>query len=488
MNVEQIKQKLDALKDEISAVGTPPIGIAITTRNRHEIFRKTYTEIRKFAPANSVLVIVDDASTSPCPEATFRFEQNVGIARAKNKCLELLYKAGCEHFFLFDDDCYPKRVDWYKPYVESREPHLNYIFAEFKTLGAAKLNDMMVLYRDSSIVAYSHVRGCMCYYKRICLDRVGGMDPVFGLWGYEHPSLSDRIYNAGLTSFRYMDVPDSYDLIYSRDEHTSNEGSTVVGAERRKWIERNARLYDERKDSREYIPFTEKRSIVLTCLFSNINDPQRDAPMPADKGILKALIDSMKGQEIVVISDSLGPSREGNVEYVKVETSVRNVYFQRWVSYYRYLLERRSDIGKVFITDGSDVVMLRNPFEKMKDGILYVGDEPQITGCEWMVKHHPNRELQEFMKDNTDVLLNAGLCGGSVDVVIEFIGRFLLFYFNSVAESKFYDDRPGCGDGDMGLFNYIVRKHFEGRVLHGTQVNTVFKDEKANNVAWFKHK
>ena len=456
MNVEQIKQKLDALKDEISAVGTPPIGIAITTRNRHEIFRKTYTEIRKFAPANSVLVIVDDASTSPCPEATFRFEQNAGIARAKNKCFELLYKAGCEHFFLFDDDCYPKCADWYKPYVESREPHLNYIFAEFKTPGAAQ--HMMVLYRDSSIVAYSHVRGCMCYYKRICLDRVGGMDPVFGLWGYEHPSLSDRIYNAGLTSFRYMDVPDSYDLIYSRDEHTSNEGSTVVGAERRKWIERNARLYDERKDSREYIPFTEKRSIVLTCLFSNINDPQRDAPMPADKGVLKALIDSTKGQEIVVISDSLGPSREGNVEYVKVETSVRNVYFQRWVSYYRYLLEHRSDIGKVFITDGSDVVMLRNPFEKMKDGILYVGDEPQIVGCEWMLKHHP------------------------------FIGRFLLFYFNSVAGAKFYNDGPGCGDGDMGLFNYIVRTHFDGRFVHGTQVNTVFKDEKANNVAWFKHK
>lgn len=488
MNIEAIKAKLDELKEDVSILGAQLIGIAITTRNRYEIFKKTYDEMKKHAPKNSVIVVVDDASTTPCPEATYRFTENAGIAMAKNKCFELLYKAGCEHFFLFDDDCYPKCTDWYKPYVESREPHLNYIFAEFKTPGAAKLNDMMVLYRDSSIVAYSHVRGCMCYYKRICLDRVGGMDPVFGLWGYEHPSLSDRIYNAGLTSFRYMDVPDSYDLIYSRDEHTSNEGSTVVGAERRKWIERNARLYDERKDSREYIPFMEKKNVILTCLFSGIDDPQRDAPMPADKGILKPLIDSMNGQEIVIISDMIDPGRDGSVEFVKVETSVRNIYFQRWVSYYRYLLEHRNDIGKVFITDGSDVVMLRNPFEKMKDGILYVGDEAQITGCEWMVKHHPNRKLQEFMKDNTDVLLNAGLCGGSVDVVIEFIGRFLLFYFNSVAESKFYDDRPGCGDGDMGLFNYIVRTHFDGRFVHGTQVNTVFKDEKINPVSWFKHK
>ena len=249
----------------------------------------------------------------------------------------------------------------------------------------------------------------------------------------------------------------------------------VVGAERRKWIDRNRELYEDRKKSSEYIPFIERKNIILTCLFSQVDDPQRAKPMPADKGILKALIDSMKGQEIVIISDSIDSSRDGNVEYVKVETSLQNIYFQRWVSYYQYLIEHISIIGKVFITDGSDVVMLRNPFEKMKDGILYVGDEPQIVGCEWMLKTSSRtRELQEFMKDNTDVLLNAGLCGGSVEVVVEFIGRFLLFYFNSVAEAKFYNDRPGCGDGDMGLFNYIVRKHFEGRVVHGTQVNTVF--------------
>ena len=126
MSLESINQKLEDLKREISALGTQTIGIAITTRNRRDIFQKTYAEIKRFAPSNSVLVVVDDASSVPCPEATFRFEQNVGIARAKNKCFELLYKAGCEHFFLFDDDCYPKCEDWYRPYVESREPHLNY--------------------------------------------------------------------------------------------------------------------------------------------------------------------------------------------------------------------------------------------------------------------------------------------------------------------------------------------------------------------------
>ena len=72
-----------------------------------------------------------------------------------------------------------------------------------------------------------------------------------------------------------------------------------------------------------------KRNIILTCLFSNLDDPQRTKPMPADKAILKPLIDSMKGQDIVIISDGIEPSREGNLEFIKVETFVRNIYFQR---------------------------------------------------------------------------------------------------------------------------------------------------------------
>ena len=483
-----VLEKLEELKSIVLKSNTPKIGISITTHDRYDIFKRCYENVKKYAPENSVIVVVDDASATPVPEATFRFEKNVGIAVAKNKAFELLYDSGCEHFFMFDDDCWPQKEDWYVPYVESKEPHLNYIFEEFKGVGASKLNDTLLIYQDSEIKAFSHARGCMCYYKRICLEKVGGMDPIFGKWGFEHPSLSDRIYNAGLTSFRYMDVPDSGELIYSRDEHMNNVNSTVIGEERRACIERNAKLYEERKNLSTYIPFIEKRNIILTCLFSNINDPQRNSPMPANKAILKPLVDSMKGQDIVILTDCFDSSKEGNVEYVKVETSVKNIYFQRWVSYYRYLLENRDSIDKVFITDGSDVVMLRNPFDKIKENTLYVGDEPEITGCEWMLNHHPQILLRKFIKDNTDVLLNAGLCGGTIDVVIEFINKFLSFYFKSVSDSYFNKDRPDCGDADMGLFNYIARTHFSDRLVHGTQVNTVFKDNKPNNVSFFQHK
>ena len=85
-------------------------------------------------------------------------------------------------------------------------------------------------------------------------------------------------------------------------------------------------------------------------------------------------------------------------------------------------------------------------------------------------------------------MLNAGLLGGDIETVLHFINRFLSFYFQSVSDSHFNTDRPDCGDTDMGLFNYIARTHFEDVLIHGTQVNTIFKDNKPNNVSFFKHK
>src|SRR5690606_9326345 len=98
------------------------IGVGITTHNRPDVFAQTLRKMREHLPAGARLVVVDDASTNPVAEATYRFEKNVGIARAKNKCLELL--ADCEHIFLFDDDCAPVVDGWERPYIDSPEPHL----------------------------------------------------------------------------------------------------------------------------------------------------------------------------------------------------------------------------------------------------------------------------------------------------------------------------------------------------------------------------
>ena len=108
------------------------IGIGLTTHNRRDVLELSLKHFIAFLPPDSKFVIVDDASEEPYESATFRFEENVGIAKAKNKCLELL--EDCEHIFIFDDDCYPIKDGWWAEYVASEEPNLMDILKDFDKL------------------------------------------------------------------------------------------------------------------------------------------------------------------------------------------------------------------------------------------------------------------------------------------------------------------------------------------------------------------
>ena len=77
------------------------IGIGITTHNRREVLLNSLKSFERFLPDDYKLVVIDDASDVPVSKSEwglydiYRFEKNVGIATAKNKCLELL--EDCEH-------------------------------------------------------------------------------------------------------------------------------------------------------------------------------------------------------------------------------------------------------------------------------------------------------------------------------------------------------------------------------------------------------
>jgi glycosyltransferase involved in cell wall biosynthesis len=99
------------------------IGVGITTRNREYVFRKTLQEIRKFLPQSAKLVVVDDNSDKRKHnlkvDEYFYFKQRAGIAKAKNKCIELL--ENCDDIFLFDDDFYPIKRGWEKIYIAAKD-------------------------------------------------------------------------------------------------------------------------------------------------------------------------------------------------------------------------------------------------------------------------------------------------------------------------------------------------------------------------------
>lgn len=461
------------------------IGIGVTTRNRPDLLAVTLQALDQYLPPGARVVVVDDASTVPVPGADFRFTENAGIARAKNKCLELL--DDCDDIFLFDDDTYPQRPGWWKPYVESAEGHLMYVFIDFVRGG---LRDTAVVYRDSKIVAYSHARGCMLYFKHAAIEAVGGMDPVFGSWGWEHVELSDRIYAAGFTSFEYMDVADSAGLFYSADEHQA-VASTVGGSARSAQIARNRPIYESLRGVVRFVPYRDPagEDVVITCYFTSHPDPQRGVVWEADPLALLPLATSLGERTLYVLHDCFGTDAYAvlppNVRLVRVETPLSAV-LQRWVSVYQFL-NARPEIGRAWCVDATDVEMMSDPFPAMADR-LYTGDEPQIVGCPWMHNHHHSMLLKHFIQSHSRaVLLNSGLLGGSRNLLRRFIGRFLRLYAQNVGDTHLGKD-TAMGIVDMGLFNYVARVHFQHEVSHGGPVNTPFKKNLRDPTRWWKHK
>lgn len=227
------------------------IGIAITTRNRHEIARETFAILDDMRPENSVFGIVDDASFNPPfgfatnRHNVFRFEDHVGVSAAKNKCLELLHNSGCTHFFLFDDDCRPVVDEWWLPYVNSKLNHAAYTFNR-------KLLKFTVGFHRGYMLEwneYEKPNGCMMFFTRNCIDKIGGWDMSFKGYGYEHVNLSDRIFNARLTPARYIDIPNSKGLF----EMANCESS--FSSHDRMQIPNNFKLYQQNYYSKEFKPF-----------------------------------------------------------------------------------------------------------------------------------------------------------------------------------------------------------------------------------------
>lgn len=226
------------------------IGVGVTTHDRRDVAYKTIKTIQDRTPEAHRIVVVDDGSIDPYPGA-YRFEDNVGIATAKNKCLELL--DDCDHVFLFDDDCFPRVTNWWLPYVTHDSPHLMYLFDK---IGGRLLSDAGVVYEDDETHAHSHPRGCMLYVDRTVTALVGGFYTGFPKWGGEHQEYSQRIHNAGLTAFPFMDVRGSHKLIYSADEELHVERSVPL-ALRTRFVPLAANLVEERASARDFIEYRE---------------------------------------------------------------------------------------------------------------------------------------------------------------------------------------------------------------------------------------
>lgn len=467
------------------------IGIAITTHNRNSALAKALEMHKLHGPCGALVVVVDDGSTIPIvvPDwvRVIRHEKSQGIVAAKNASLLALMNAGCEHLFLFDDDAYPISDNWHVPYIDSAESHLAYQFLDLS--GPRKLGDIAVIARDSEHVAYTDQRGVMLYYKRHAIEAVGGFDWVYGRGMYEHSDLALRIYHAGLNSYAFADVVDSNKLIYSLDEHEAIERS-IPPNDRAALAAANASTRNKRRETKysAFVPLTRPENVVITALLTEKIDPQRTTRMESTPDMLQAWASSIKDARAIVLADHLDSSPAG-ADLVRVDPMDENPYFLRWLRAYQWLRDN-PQVNLVWLTDGTDVEMLREPWGDMDPSKIYVGSEPKVVGDPWMKAHHAASHLQEFVAVNGDkLMLNAGLLGGSRANIMEFIHSIWIDYQLTKIKRFLKTEAPGVEVGDMVTFNRVAYSSWADKIVTGPKVHTVFKTEGVGKeTAYWRHK
>lgn len=481
---------IDGVPYAPASVVSSRIGIAISTHNRADVLKRALSQHMQHLPAGALVVVIDDgskpAAVVPDGMRLLRHESSLGIVASKNASLTALMDAGCKHLFLWDDDAWPIADNWHLPYIESPEPHLAYQFLDLA--GANKLNDMAVLYRDDRHIAYTGQRGVMLYYHRSAIEKVGGFDPIYGRGMYEHSDLALRIHNAGLTTWAYGDVVGSEKLIHSLDEHEAVERS-VPRPDRQALVERNVKIHNERRDTgvTGYVEYRQQRDVVITTLLTSQPDPQRGNKMQADPNLLQHWASSIAGAKAVVLADELTVPPFDALLF-KVPSVNMSPYFARWLHIYQHLREH-PEYGFVWCTDGTDVEMLRAPWEEMEPGKVYVGSEPKTYADAWAKQNHPERIYQEFIKAHrNDVMLNAGLLGGTRADVMAFAHGIIRLYYRIESYRFWKKEQAGAAVGDMIAFG-IVAKSFGDRIVTGPRIHTIFKsDGVGKEYAFWRHK
>ncbi len=242
--------------------------------------------------------------------------------------------------------------------------------------------------------------------------------------------------------------------------------------------------------------------LIMACHITGIYDVNRNNTLQDDDyALVKYWAQSVAtlGLKGIVFHNNFSEAtvkqyENEHISFVKIVHDAQfnpNVY--RYFVYRDFLRTYAPQIGSLFVTDISDVVVVKNPFIETifidNPDTLFCGDEPKKLGNDWMKDHATH--LRNKIADYADyevafqhhTLLNCGIIGGRTPVMQGFIEKLC-----TIHQQYNYDNNTAF-TGDMGAFNYLVRTQFDALLLHGAPVNTVFKMyENDRTDCWFRHK
>jgi len=245
------------------------VGVGITTRNRPDVLDHALEWFTKFQDNNQDILVVDDNSDTDVyetlgekyPDVSFMYNQErLGIAKSKNELIKgfLSEKQEYEGFIIFDDDAFPTEEGWYEHFLRAKKNHNQHhlIYSqEPHIVLEAKLE-----YAD---VWHGCLGVCM-WLTPYAVQRVGGWDPRFKIYGMEHHELTGRCYLAKLSPLGlYVSPSDISKYIWCFDTRGDHDGfqwqhkGCMTKDERAEAIAENKKVADQLMINREKNLFRE---------------------------------------------------------------------------------------------------------------------------------------------------------------------------------------------------------------------------------------
>ena len=251
-----------------------------------------------------------------------------------------------------------------------------------------------------------------------------------------------------------------------------------------------------------YPQLTPNSNLILACHITGIYDINRSTTLKDDDfELVRAWAESVAAAKLRGVLFHNGFSEEtcqtyGNeyLTFVKIAYNPKfNPNVHRYLIYLDFLEKQTHPPANLFVTDVSDVTLVNNPFIDplfiASPDTLFCGDEPTQLANEWMLAHASSlrNQIDDYAdyeaRFATDTLLNCGIIGGAYPLFLAFLQQLCAIHRRYNAENK------TVYTGDMGVFNYLARTKFNGKLKHGYPVNTVFKAyEVSRNDCWFRHK
>ncbi|HMS69084.1 MAG TPA: hypothetical protein PKD18_13140 [Saprospiraceae bacterium] len=242
--------------------------------------------------------------------------------------------------------------------------------------------------------------------------------------------------------------------------------------------------------------------LLMACHITGVYDVNRNETLAGDNYELvrnwAESIVSLKLQGIIFHNnfseETCYKYENGHITFKKINYNPKfnpNVF--RYFVYRDFLNQNAAFINSVFITDISDVVVVKNPFTDPffigNPNALFCGDEAKMLDNEWMNAHsdHLRKKISDYAEYEKyfaqETLLNCGIIGGTTPIFHGFIQKLC-----TIHESYNYENKTAY-TGDMGAFNYLARTQYHNQLKHGSPINTVFKMyENDRTDCWFRHK